>query len=129
MCNAVEPGEKRIGCWRLREAHRRREAKHDGESRHQPNHSPTDVFGEVLRRDASVVHEYVETFEFLDSGVNGCKDLIKMRDVHLQWHHAPAERFDLAREPAVGIAVPQSQSYIGARVRHRKGDGAAETSR
>ena len=88
-----------------------------------------DVFGEVLRGDASVVHEYVETSEFLDSGVNGCKDLIKMRDVHLQWRHAAAERFDLTREAAVGIAVPQSQRYIGARVRQGKGNGAAETSR
>ena len=34
--DAVEPGEKRIGRWRLWEAHRRSEAKHGRESRHQP---------------------------------------------------------------------------------------------
>ena len=32
-----------------------------------------DVLGEVLRRDASVVHEDVESAEFLDGGVNGWK--------------------------------------------------------
>ena len=33
--DAVEPGEKRIGRWRLWEAHRRSEAKRGRESRHQ----------------------------------------------------------------------------------------------
>ena len=41
----------------------------------------------------------------------------------------PAERFDLAREPAVSIAVPQSQRDIGARVRQGKGNRSTETSR
>ena len=34
--DAVERGKKRIGRWRLWEAHRRSEAKHGRESRHQP---------------------------------------------------------------------------------------------
>ena len=33
--DAVEPGEKRIGRWRLWKAHRHSEAKHGRESRHQ----------------------------------------------------------------------------------------------
>jgi hypothetical protein len=67
-----------------------------------------DILGEVLRRDASVIHEDVEAFEFVEGALNRSKDLVEICYVHPQWQ--PAERSDLARKSAVRVAIVQPKA-------------------
>src|SRR4029077_8553691 len=75
------------------------------------------IFGMVFRRDTGIIHEDVEASEFADRAVDRSKDLVEMRYIHLQWQHAPAKCFDLARESAVRIAIAQPQGDVGASMR------------
>jgi hypothetical protein len=87
------------------------------------------VLGRVLRPEARVVDEDVDAPGRRERDVDGTRDLIELRDIHLHRDRMPAEPLDLARHRRRRGGVAQAEHDIRPGMRECERDRLPQAAR